>query len=163
MQVMMDNYFANGTKHSCGTMIMFRQGLGVTVLDSRMDIRGRYVMLKVIVEGEELYLFNVYGPTKPNEKESFFNTIVQEMSTFDINVNDKVVIAGDWNTILDKELDKKGGRDKVEPISKSMTVSCTMLFSLRFSGLRSSWETYSVSFFLATSPASHIRALQYLI
>jgi len=57
-------HFANGTKHSCGTVIMFRKGLDVNVLDCKIDIGGRYVMLKVQIEGEELCLINLYGPTK---------------------------------------------------------------------------------------------------
>ncbi len=82
--------FSNGTRHSCGTMIIFRKGLNIKILESSIDIEGRYVMLKVNIEGEEIFLFNVYGPTKSNEKDRFFNTVMQEMNKFNITVDDKI-------------------------------------------------------------------------
>lgn len=113
-------FFSNGTSHSCGTMILFRKGLDISILESKIDLNGRYIILKVDLAGEEFVLVNIYGPTKQNEKNQFYEHLNTEMALMDISLNDKVILGGDWNVILDKTLDRKGGSNRVDPVPSAM-------------------------------------------
>ena len=46
--------FACGSKHSCDTMILFKQGLDFTILSTKSDNNGKYTIEEIEIEGEIL-------------------------------------------------------------------------------------------------------------
>ena len=63
--------FAHGTKHSKGTMILVREGLNCKIIEKMCDVNGRFIILKVDIEGQLFYMINIYAPNKENEKMVF--------------------------------------------------------------------------------------------
>ena len=113
--------FSNGTKHSCGTMVLFNKSFEFKIEDSKIDSQGRFIFVKLEIDGEKFILLNIYGPTKQSEKQSFFSKIANNFVELDISINDKLVLGGDFNVIFDSSIDKKGGREKIEAVPRSLS------------------------------------------
>ena len=70
------------------------------------DPSGRFIILKVTMEGKDYFLINVYAPTDYPEQENFIRTLSGNLISK--TVTSRVIVAGDWNTTLNKR-DKHGG------------------------------------------------------
>ena len=105
--------FSHGSKHSRGTMILFKPGLDIEIMSTKLDMIGRYIIVKLEIQGEMFVLVNVYAPNKATDKEGFFKRIKIELETMKIELTDKLIVGGDWNTIFNIEIDKKGGNKKI--------------------------------------------------
>ncbi|XP_059070555.1 uncharacterized protein LOC131860194 [Cryptomeria japonica] len=64
-----------------------------------------YCWVKFLKEDLEFPLFNVYGPTKTEDKLKVWTEIIEQIKT---TVWEKVMVAGDFNALLDID-EKKGG------------------------------------------------------
>ena len=101
--------FAHGTKHSKGVAIMTRPGLDIKITVEKEDKEGRYLICKMYFEEETFVLVNVYAPNKLNEKKVFLVKLSEILDKMEFQGDEKLICAGDWNTILDINLDKSGG------------------------------------------------------
>jgi len=99
--------FSHGSKHSKGTMVMFKKGLDLELVDQCVDKDGRYIIVKTVIQGEPFTLINIYAPNTMTEKQAFFNKIRKVVEALNIN-NNNIIVGGDWNTIHDGTLDKTG-------------------------------------------------------
>ena len=66
-------YFSNGSKDSCGTMILFQKSFEFNIKEVKIDILGRFIFIKIIIEEESFLLLNIYGRTKLSEKQLSLN------------------------------------------------------------------------------------------
>ena len=59
---------------------------------------------------------------KQNEgKRYFFRDLTNVLVSLNISINDKIIIAGDWNSIQNMTLDKKGGnKNQIETVTEGM-------------------------------------------
>ena len=113
--------FSHGTKHSKGTVILFRQGFDIQIKEHKEDSEGRYIIAKVIIEEESFVLINLYAPNRMAEKEIFFVELKKEIESVPDIEENHIIMAGDWNSIQDVTLDKKGGAIKAhETVTDSM-------------------------------------------
>ena len=53
-------FFAHGSKHSRGVMILFRPSLSKEVLNVTADKNGRFLIVNTIVDEDEFCLVNIY-------------------------------------------------------------------------------------------------------
>ena len=65
------------------------------------DPDGRYVALSVEKDDVRFYLMAIYAPNK--DSPVFFEEVFNKA----MSANDKVVVIGDYNTVIDPELDRK--------------------------------------------------------
>ncbi|XP_076833264.1 uncharacterized protein LOC143478186 isoform X3 [Brachyhypopomus gauderio] len=89
-------------KNSCrGVAVLFRKGLGCEGLRVVGDDKGRYVIISCKIQEKEFEFVNVYNPTDERiDFEQFRDTLFPTSeATF-------VVIGGDFNTVMDAEVDK---------------------------------------------------------
>ena len=56
-----------------------------------------------------MYLINVYAPNVEQDKSEFYKNLHRVIIQSGITRNDRIVIGGDWNTILSADMDKAGG------------------------------------------------------
>ena len=99
--------FSHGTEHSKGTCIMQRPNSLFSLKYLLIDPNGRFVIAKIKLGNEELFLASVYAPCD-SQHQTFF---IQNLCTNIVSKanTSKIIIAGDWNTTL-HSIDKHGGR-----------------------------------------------------
>ena len=107
-------YMVHGTNHSRGVAILFRKQLEVEILSSKFDFKSRFILLKTKINDEHFNLINIYAPNKEKEQIEFLEDIRRILITEKVIAADNNVFAGDWNMVLDKDMDKLGGQNSVK-------------------------------------------------
>lgn len=100
-------FFSHGKNDARGVCILFKNNINFKVHNSVEDGDGRFLILDVSFGDKRLTLANVYGPN--TDDPSFFLALANKIEDID---NVEKVIAGDFNCIMDAELDKSGGNPK---------------------------------------------------
>ena len=96
--------FSHGTRDSRGTCILIKNSVSRTIHEIIKDDNGRYVIIDIEIDDTRLTLASVYGPN--NDDPDFFIKFINDIESIQ---NDHRVIAGDWNLVLNLDVDKKGG------------------------------------------------------
>ena len=69
------------------------------------DTEGNFVIMELKLLEEKITLASIYGPNE--DKPSFYRNLKQKISDFG---NNKVIICGDWNLVIDPEEDTENYR-----------------------------------------------------
>ena len=104
--------FSHGSKHSKGTVILIKKGFDLSIISKKVDIDGRYIILKVIIQGEDFTLVNLYAPNTMQGKQAFYEELGNSLGNMNIDKNRNIIVVGDWNSIQKYSLDKNGGNEK---------------------------------------------------
>ena len=119
-------HYVHGTNHSRGVAILWRNGLDIEIFDKKLDVNGRFIVLKCSVFDTKVNLINVYVPNKESGKIRFINDINKVLLSMNIAASENNLFGGDWNITMDKNLDKLGGvhidlksRDALQHFSSS--------------------------------------------
>ena len=88
-----------------GPCILFRQSINKKIYNEITDPDGRYIILDIEIEGLRMTLANIYAPNEDDT--SFYINVIQLIESLP---NDNQIIGGDFNLVLDLEIDKKGER-----------------------------------------------------
>ena len=93
--------FANYKQNARGVAFLFSKK--ATLLDVIRDIEGRYLICKIQYENDSYCIANVYVPNKSDP--TFFHEVFTNIIKMEA---DYWIIGGDFNLVLDPELDRKG-------------------------------------------------------
>ena len=66
-------FFAHGSNHSCGVLVLVRDSLEFEMKSIITDDNGRYILLNAKVQGSDYILGNTYTPNKTKEQCNFFD------------------------------------------------------------------------------------------
>ena len=102
--------FSDGTNHGKGVAIAIKPGLDYKVIDTMQGPEGRLLILKIVIQGTEFILINIYGPNENNSSAQFFSALEKKLTELKIVETDNIIWGGDFNVIFNPELEKKGGR-----------------------------------------------------
>ncbi|CAH3029055.1 unnamed protein product, partial [Porites evermanni] len=105
-------FFAHGSNHSCGVLVLVRDCLEFEMKSIITDDNGRYILLNAKVQGSDYILGNVYAPNKIKEQCNFFVELQQKLDDFITIQDQRIIIGGDFNVIMDQNLDCAGGSPK---------------------------------------------------
>ena len=94
-------FFSHGSTSSRGVMICVNKELSSRVLMSWADKEGRIVSCDVNIDGSLIHVVNIYAPNK--DSPTFFQNIFVQAH----QCGDRIIVIGDYNTVLNRELDKK--------------------------------------------------------
>ena len=99
--------FNHGQSNSTGVAILFKKGVlgDIKIIKQVNIVKGRAMLVEIDVLGTIFCLVNVYCPN--NDDASFLNDVFLEACSF--SNSDNMILGGDWNTILDNDIDKVGG------------------------------------------------------
>ena len=102
-----DIIFNHGQSNSTGIAILFKRSssCNINIVSTIHIIPGRATLVDVESGGIVFGLANVYCPN--NDDSDFINKVFLEACAN--TKSDNLVFAGDWNTVLDNNLDKSGG------------------------------------------------------
>ena len=95
--------FAHGESHRNGVAILFTKNLKVEFVFKYSDSDGRILLCNIQIKDKKILLASIYAPTKNETK--FFDNFFSILSNFSKH---DVVLAGDWNLILNDQQDKDG-------------------------------------------------------
>lgn len=108
-------FFGHGATNSRGVLVLVKESLDCEIKVCKQDNEGRFIMLTGNVQGQSLFLVNIYAPNKNKEQCVFYDEIQKEIDQIqDIDPETKLIIGVDFNLILDSELDGSGGKPKVK-------------------------------------------------
>ena len=107
-----DIYFSHGSCHSRGTMILINEQLDFKLISSKIDPFGRYIFLEAEIQDSPFLLLNIYAPNKCAEQCDFFSKLSEELKEFNTEAATSLIVGGDFNVILDVDLDGRGGNKK---------------------------------------------------
>ena len=116
-------FFAHGSNHSCGVLVLVRDCLEFE-MKSITDDNGRYILLNAKVQGSDYILGNVYAPNKIKEQCNFFVELQQKLDDFITIQDQRIIIGRDFNVIMDQNLDCAGGSPKEKESVKFLNDIC---------------------------------------
>lgn len=104
------------------TAILFAKNTDFQVNKSAKDPDGRYVLLNVEKGEDTLTLCNIYAPAgfaKYKERTNFFNNLKKTIEEFKTE-NSKIILGGDFNCVIDKNLDRSNPLSKEDLSTKHL-------------------------------------------
>lgn len=99
----------HGANNSRGVAILIRNNFDCIVEETVIDTNGRFIILKVLLNGEQALLVNVYGPNRDNELVAFYHSVLETIVKNKFDEIDNIIFGGDFNCPLNPVLDKRGG------------------------------------------------------
>ena len=97
--------FGCDSSRKAGVAILFKNNFHFVLNKKYIDPGGRFIIVDIRVANLSFTLVTLYAPNKDDP--GFFQNITNRMLDFDC---DNIVMGGDFNLILNSELDKQGGR-----------------------------------------------------
>ena len=95
-----------GSSNSRGVSILFHPNLDVSHVSFKADSDGRTLLINCKIFETYFTFINIYAPNKPSERNAYFRNMPSWILSNEIH---NMIIAGDFNCILDKFKDKRGG------------------------------------------------------
>ena len=96
-------YINNGSSQSRGVAIFIRNKENIIKKGvSKKDSCGRMIAVEIGHAGKSRVIFNLYAPNDIKQRHDFFVNVHKESE----NCNGIIVYAGDFNCVLDKEMDR---------------------------------------------------------
>ena len=92
--------FSIGTARSKGQVILFKKN--PDLIYETIHCSDRTIIVKVTLNNSQLYLCNVYAPSSENEIALYLTEL---SSLLDVLDTERIIICGDFNSVLDNELD----------------------------------------------------------
>ena len=89
-------------------MIFFSNKLEIEIKEQIRDTNGRFLLLKCIIQGAKIIIFNVYAPNNEKDHKDFLYEIKGKLESLDTDEYDYLIGAGDWNFTIEKN-DRSGG------------------------------------------------------
>ena len=96
--------FSNFSSVKRGVCILFNNNFSFQLLKQYCDPNGRYIIADVKINEKTLTLIKIYAPNK--DELDFFQQVIDYAMTFEC---EDIVFVGDFNTVLNTKMDKKGG------------------------------------------------------
>lgn len=113
-----DIIFNHGKSNARGTAILFKNTVDVKIHELEKDNDGRYIIIDCTINNIHLTVANIYAPNDDNAE--FFLNIINIIENFP---NDHRIVGGDFNLVLDLQLDKIGGSFKTHTKSQKTILS----------------------------------------
>jgi len=123
--------FSNGKTNSKGVCTAFKKTLEIKLIKNIADTKGQFLITECIIGETKLFLINIYAPSTSLEKEylAFLSSMKQKLE----DVYDKtspILMGGDFNYIIDYNIDRKGGSVKKWPKCNEVFKSMTDVYEL---------------------------------
>ena len=100
--------FSHGTSHARGVCILIKPGFDVNVSNMYTDNTGRYLLAEVTIQDTDFKLINIYAPNNEENQVNFYRILGHQIQS-KIDRQDHILLGGDFNVIVNPEIDRKGG------------------------------------------------------
>ena len=92
-------FCSHGANNARGVAILIRNNFDCVVEETVVDTNGRFIILKVILKGEQAVLVNVYGPNRDNKLVDFYHLVLQSSKQNDFDEIENIIMGGDFNCL----------------------------------------------------------------
>ena len=123
-------WFSHGANNSRGVLIGISKDLEYVVEKECKDLRGRFIILKCVIQGTSFLLINIYNDNIEADQVKTLEDLKVSMHDIDIEQECKIVSGGDYNLIFDINLDSSGGKPRLKLSSVSKVCSINEDFDL---------------------------------
>ena len=117
-------FFSYGTTNSCGVMTGYLASNKIKVNRIKNDNQGRILIVNADIDEEAFVLINLYNANTETEQIKTIYELDQLLSDFCLDLNNKIILAGDFNLFFDPSLEASGGEAafKNKSISKLLQI-----------------------------------------
>lgn len=98
-------YYSDGNSNACGVCILISKNTPCKVHRELKDEDGRVLLLDVTMGNQKFTLCNIYAPNSDDPR--FFEKVTTMIDSLE---NSNVIWSGDFNLVLNLDVDKWGGR-----------------------------------------------------
>jgi len=99
-------FLSGESSNSCGIGILIANDINIKIVEYKNCVIGRLQILKCEINDTKIALVNVYAPNQNLDKYlKTFEQEVQELGDYSLT------IGGDFNVVMDFEMDKLNGRN----------------------------------------------------
>ena len=123
-------YYSHGATNSCGVLIAVYSNLNICVKNKVHDNDGRVLILDATINGSDYLLINFYNANTEKEKLTTIKNLNNLLKDFEDFHDKKVIFAGDFNIIFDKNLESAGGNPLPKKHSLSEIIKLNKNFNL---------------------------------
>ena len=105
-------FYSHGGRNARGVVIMIKAGFDFKLENIKKDQQGRMIIMQCKIQGSAFQISNMYAPNTTNARFTFFkqiHTSLERLNKTDTSFSSRNILGGDYNTILDAKLDRKGG------------------------------------------------------
>lgn len=96
-------------------MVLINNNFDQKVENFKTDVNGNFILLDMKIQGTKVTLINLYGPNEDNPQ--FYRTLKEKYSEYE---NDFLIICGDWNLVLNPEIDTFNYRHTNNPKARQI-------------------------------------------
>ena len=96
--------FSGNSRSSKGVGILFNNNYNFEIIKYKADVNGRFIIINVKIENQLYTIANIYGPN--NDDPEFFKQFGENLLDFS---GKNIILAGDFNLVLEVEKDNQGG------------------------------------------------------
>uniref|UniRef100_H3BBZ3 Endonuclease/exonuclease/phosphatase domain-containing protein n=1 Tax=Latimeria chalumnae TaxID=7897 RepID=H3BBZ3_LATCH len=111
-----------------GVALLLHRALNFTPKETVMDPKGRFLVVLGLLDLDAITFVNIYAPNK--EDPGFFAELVPILTKF---VNSNLIIGGDFNLVVNPELDRSRG--KISLPSKSQLALFELMSDFHLIGI----------------------------
>ena len=104
--------FSHGCSNSRGVAIVFCNGSNTDLKDVYKDDRGRILVIEIMKAEKHFSLINIYAPNVEQAQSCFYTDLKQLLLERNLDEKDNIILCGDFNCVLNVNVDKKGGIEK---------------------------------------------------
>ena len=101
--------FSHGTTSSKGVLIAFSEGLEFNLKKEFTDQNSRYIVLQVDIQGNHYVLINYHAPNLKTKQVNVLFELTKVLSNLELKENTNLILKGDFNLIINLNLDADGG------------------------------------------------------
>ena len=112
-------YMSGLTSTKRGVMTLINNNFDKEVTKVVRDPNGNFLILEMYIQKQKIILVNIYGPNE--DKPQFYKNLKQkinELESFDGDTYN-VVICGDWNLVIDPNIDTENYKSINNPNARS--------------------------------------------
>ena len=99
-----DFFFESGTEHSKGLLILVNRNFPINDLNV-IKINDRCLGISFTLNSQLCYVFNIYAPADKTDRIPFLNDLGNLLKIQDIPCDAHIFICGDFNSVLNNQLD----------------------------------------------------------
>jgi exonuclease III len=96
--------YSPGANNSRGVALLIDPNTNPTINDEKIDENGRWQIVDMEIKGQNLVVCNYYGPNEDDP--SHMERMLEELEGMN---KGNIILTGDFNLVLNLELDKSGG------------------------------------------------------